>query len=481
MNIKYLLYLMPVCLVLACGGGDDVAATLTEMASDKRIDAKEIARLEAKPQKYATILTSGKVDIKKLEGELTRLRLPKVNFDLAVAKTTKPTYNVFLENSGSMDGFVKGRTAFESSIYGFLSDINTNDNVTGALNLHYINSEKIDFSSTVKDFIDKLEPSTFKARGGNRGDSDIEMILSEIVDETDDKSVSVFISDCLFSLKKVNNVDEYLINQSIGIKSIFAKKVNQNPNLSVLVIQLSSDFTGRFYTYDNKVEKMDKQPRPYYVWIMGNHDYIKDLMSKIDIEGSMEGHIKNYYCWSSADNNNLEYRTTPLNMIGSYRPDRDEPLTKIGKISKGKRDAEAGVFQFSIGVNLKGYGLHSDYITDKDNYKVSDDNYKIEEVRAITEKEKKRLNYPVEYSHLILVRSERPTETALEISLKQVFPKWITKWHWEPDGEGEDFNPKDELTKSFGLKQLLKGVHDAYKGTKSKESNFFTLTINIEN
>jgi hypothetical protein len=307
------------------------------------------------------------------------------------------------------------------------------------------------------------------------------MIIDGIITGTSNDKVSVFISDCLFSLKSTKNVEEYLINQSIGIKNIFAKKLNQDANFAALVIQLSSDFTGSFYTYDNKVEKMDNQPRPYYVWIMGNHQYIKDLMEKINLESSMKGNIMNYYCWSATNNNGLEYRTTPLNMIGSYRPDRQEPLTRVGNISKGSRGVENGIFQFSVAMDLKGYGLHPNYINDKNNYTLSDDKYKVFEVRAITEKEKKQLNYPVDYSHLIIIRSEKPVDTNLEISMKQVLPEWINEWHWEPENGDKKYKAEDELTKSFGLKYLLEGVDDAYKGTKSEKNNFFTFTINIKN
>ena len=34
-----------------------------------------------------------------------------------------PTIKVFVENSGSMDGYVKGATDFENAVYSYLSDI----------------------------------------------------------------------------------------------------------------------------------------------------------------------------------------------------------------------------------------------------------------------------------------------------------------------------------------------------------------------
>ena len=36
---------------------------------------------------------------------------------------TKCVYNIYIENSGSMDGYVKGKTEFEQAVYSYLSDI----------------------------------------------------------------------------------------------------------------------------------------------------------------------------------------------------------------------------------------------------------------------------------------------------------------------------------------------------------------------
>ncbi|MDR3093329.1 MAG: hypothetical protein LBU62_01635, partial [Bacteroidales bacterium] len=90
--------------------------------------------------------------------------------------SVKPVVNVYIENSGSMDGYVKGVTEFENAVYNYLSDIMISG-VSDSLNLFYINSEIIKYGSDIADFIEKLEPTTFKARGGNRGTSDIANVM----------------------------------------------------------------------------------------------------------------------------------------------------------------------------------------------------------------------------------------------------------------------------------------------------------------
>lgn len=79
------------------------------------------------------------------------------------ATATKCVYNIYVENSGSMDGYVKGTTEFEQSVYSYLSDIKISD-ICSEMNLYYINSKMYKQPSDVKDFIEKLEPNTFRAR-----------------------------------------------------------------------------------------------------------------------------------------------------------------------------------------------------------------------------------------------------------------------------------------------------------------------------
>lgn len=85
-----------------------------------------------------------------------------------------PTIKVFVENSGSMDGYVKGATDFENAVYSYLSDIQHADlgvrtdslAAKNTLILNYINSEVLQQKPDVREFIEALEPADFKMKGG---------------------------------------------------------------------------------------------------------------------------------------------------------------------------------------------------------------------------------------------------------------------------------------------------------------------------
>ena len=89
--------------------------------------------------------------------------------EAAVDEIPKSTYatSVYLENSGSMDGYVRGNTQFEDAIYRMLVDLNY---WADTLSLNYINSQPIPYRQDVSQFISDLEPQEFQQRGGNRGD-----------------------------------------------------------------------------------------------------------------------------------------------------------------------------------------------------------------------------------------------------------------------------------------------------------------------
>ena len=71
---------------------------------------------------------------------------------LPVSNHSLQEINVYLENSGSMDGYVKGNTGFEQSLFAYLSEMQIN-NIVDTLNLNYINSRVIPLGHDVEKFI----------------------------------------------------------------------------------------------------------------------------------------------------------------------------------------------------------------------------------------------------------------------------------------------------------------------------------------
>ena len=84
----------------------------------------------------------------------------------------KPIVNVYLENSGSMFGYVNGLTEFEESVYSYLSDICLSG--IDSLNLYYINnriipqqSNPLDIVLASKILLRSCLPNHFVSAGGS--------------------------------------------------------------------------------------------------------------------------------------------------------------------------------------------------------------------------------------------------------------------------------------------------------------------------
>ena len=111
----------------------------------------------------------------------------------------------------------------------------------------------------IREFIEALEPADFKMKGGKRGTSDMSNILNTIISQTDDDEVLYFCLRLHFlareKYKAKDNADEYIVAQQIGIKNHIVEKLAKNPNFSIVVMRLTSQFNGIYY---NKFD--DRQP-----------------------------------------------------------------------------------------------------------------------------------------------------------------------------------------------------------------------------
>jgi hypothetical protein len=383
-----------------------------------------------------------------------------------------PIINVYLENSGSMDGYVNGPTDFENAVYDYLSDLQFADlgiksGSKNELNLNYINSKVLMQRPDVEEFIRALEPNNFRIKGGNRGISDISNIIDTILSQTGPREVSVFISDCIFSpgnkYKKRDNADEYLKAQEISIRGRIRQQIIERPNFSIVMLRLLSEFDGIYYNKFDVGQRI-KDKRPFYVWLMGDKVYLKRILEVIDINEIEGSGVKNVYMASA------KVDKIPFNILmpkpgkGSYKLDNSiEPKT----ISNAKATSKGGdrKFEVSISVDFSNILLPEEYLIDENNYEVSNSAYSVEIKRYSGPNADK-------YTHEIKLILNKPviSRGLITISLKDKIPQWVYEY---TDEEGNDVN--NAMLKTYGLKFLVEGVNDAYS-----VENYGQITINIK-
>lgn len=369
-----------------------------------------------------------------------------------------PIVNVYLENSGSMDGYVKGQTEFEHIVYNYLVDLKL-AKITSELNLFYINSDVIPQQDDVQDFIQKLEPTAFKAKGGNRGASDIAQMLGMIMSEMNDSTVSVFISDCIFSPGKKRDANDYLTNQQIGIKNAIGQYFNNHQKLAVMGYRCMSSFNGYYYD-KNDAGTMYQGKRPFYIWLFGTQGALNRIQNEM---------TKNHYQLDGVENDFMAFAggtTMPDSCYavkrGSGKFDLKHTDSKHS-IENLKADKN-GKVRFSIEVNYAPFILSDAYLCDTSMYKLNDPKYKVVSVERIQEYKK--------YSHIIHIEAvDRVHPSNLEIQLCTGTPNWPQYYN---DEQGEAINDNN-ANKTFGIKYMTDGITSAII-----RKNYYTrMTINI--
>ena len=398
-----------------------------------------------------------------------------------------PAIKVYIENSGSMNGYVEGATDFENAVYSYLSDLQLanlgtrtrEDSLSfkNRMELNFINScISPQEASDIIEFIKKLEPKVFRddaeKHGGDLGTSDISDIIGKILDNLKDDEIAILVSDCIFSpgkeYKVKDNADDYLVAQQIGIKNHVAKKMAANPNISFVMMRLLSQFNGNYYNKFDDSIGLKNVKRPFYIWLMGDSKYLKKIMNTVDYHKIKGGGVQNIYAISSAVQN-LNYGILDQPRIGKFSRDKAASKTSIVNAKTENRGGEPQ-FQLSIGVDYSNLLLEDEYLLDSMNYNISNDSYSLK----VTKNPNKNPNQSSSYTHIIKLTLKQPiiSKGIVKISLLNNMPKWIYAFN---DEDGSNINADRAMEKTYGLKYLAEGVYDAF----AKSDKYATITINI--
>ena len=375
-----------------------------------------------------------------------------------------PVVNVYLENSGSMNGYVdRGRTEFQQAVFNYLTDINISG-IPSELNLNFINSQVIHKGSVIDDFINRLTPNDFRVAGGNTATTDIAEIFRTILSKTDPYTVSIFISDCIFSPGRNNNPRPYLVNQQVGIKQSVADYIAEHGRLGMTVYQIYSQFNGRYFDYNNAPRQYQGM-RPFYIWVIGSPEHILRIRNAVPKE-KFQGEVA--HDWSIYNTSiDVKYSILPNPKKGSFNKDGATGMSRIQKDRNGE-------FMFTIGADLKVLQvmLGDEYLMDTDNYarlvnkETSRDYY-------INVQHNQAQNSPA--THNIEISTEvLPLKGQFVLQVSCNTPKWA---HELTDDDDSSFNG-DNDKKTYGLEYIFNGIQQAF--TAHDSNPYARMIFNIK-
>ena len=380
-----------------------------------------------------------------------------------VIQPEKPVVNVYIENSYSLDGYVNGETEFKEAVFNYIGRIKRLG-ITDTLNLYYINrvilwqGAAIKDSSTVimQDFVQKLNPTTFKNKGGrheDRQESDLANIIKSVLSITKSNEISILVSDGIFSPGK-QDAANYLSSQREGIAIAVDEYLDKYPNAAVMVYQLSSIFNGTFYDKTDKRIPI-KEQRPYYIYVFGDLMHLSNLRKKSPDSDFIGGGVNNVFSVMSG-NKEVYYFINPS--IGKFQKSKKDTKATIEGLEK---DSRTGNVKFAVNVDLSGMLLDEAYLLNSDNYE-NNSKYDLEIKPSATQNSN--------FTHIFNFTSDRIFKGPVVVKLKARRPAWI-----------DEVNDNDGTTaakgKTYGIKYQLDGIYDAFT-QENKYYMEFKININ---
>lgn len=372
-----------------------------------------------------------------------------------------PTVNVYLETSGSMNGYVNGGTSkFQQVVKEYLSGIN-NANFAGEVNYYYINSQIIKKGQDLGQYITKLTPQNFGA-AGNTGTTDIGALFKTILSKTDNNTISIFISDCIISPGKNTNTEAYLRGQMTDVRDAVVSYVNQYNDLACLVYQVDSEFNGTYYDYQDTPHRNTRMERPFYIWVFGHTCHVALLkLNYVPDRDFKVAPIRNEWMIFNTplktfetDFADVQYGLLLPNTpsIGKYNRVNAKTLKALQKPSP------ADNYRFTFGANMTTAEalMGRDYIEDTDNY-----------VHVVSRTSKQEFFGRIEpvydsrspYTEHFVVESENPMPRgAFNLAFVPSVPKWAVSC---TDYDDSSFNGSNDK-KTYGLEYIFNGIVNGY-------------------
>lgn len=359
---------------------------------------------------------------------------------------TLSTVKVYVENSGSMDGYVNGNTEFKTDLFNLLKLLG--GDISGEIEKHFINDSIIKVRISDSQFSNGMSVTLFQQMGGKRETSDIAELMAKVIKSNKPGEVSIFVSDCVFDPQSDPDIEKRLSQQKTTIQSAIKNKLKSDDEFSVVVYKLMSSFTG---TYFNKVKPhtfLNNEQRPYYMWFFGDAcqlTRVRELLNK-DIES--RGGTQVFSETNLVEN--IPYRCPAAKCNKAKGKHIDEPRESRGK------------FTFNINVDLSTLPLTQDFLLTTSNYILPKNNdYLIKSVDKYKKKEKS-FTHEIKISK---IKGNIKEHTSVIVELKRpTIPSWVEEFN---DPLGTDYLNGKRPTKprTFGLSSYITGVHDAYGDT----------------
>lgn len=379
-----------------------------------------------------------------------------------------PVVNVYMENSGSMFGYVdvNQKSMFQQAVYKYLVDIQSTG-ISSNFHLNFINEGIIDKGTDINRFVNNITASDFRDAPGNNKTTDLAEMLTMVLNNTSGDTVSVFISDCIFSPGKKNSPQAYLNDQSTKLLESFSSFLDNNPFTMVMIYQLTSPFKGKYYDYQNNGRRYEGN-RPFYFIVIGNTYHLLKMKDKISFDKFKDG-VKNYWAIFNFPFEEIE----PLKYNLLLSPKKGSFDRKGAKQMEKPKNDSNGEFLFTIAADMSIYQLllEKDYIMNVDNYARQINKQDAKEFfMKIVEDQIATSPMTLDYQ----ISTSQPMMTGdFSLVLQRNIPQWAVDMS---DDDDRNFNQGNEM-KTYGLRYIFDGIEQAYETKVGKVYTSFDIKV----
>lgn len=367
---------------------------------------------------------------------------------------------VYLENSLSMDGYLKEHTLFKTNLQN-ITFAAVRATEAGSTELFYRNSLVRPFKGNIKDFVKNATNADLFPKG-SLGTTNTEEIMRDVIAGTKAGEVTVFFSDCVYSPPKtdssvVNNLDllRGAMQRAIG------DKLKADPTFSVLLYRFTSTFDGKYWDINDHDVDLTGKERPYFVWVFGRREHLSKIYREMAEENRERvGSKAPLQCYAA-------FATVPVRAeigTGDVYERCDSSRWHIAAVENREQ------LGFSLSVDLTSLPVSPDMLLDTASYDIKGPlNPRLTRIKATQTAAGRKQTFSHRFSVTLGKHNggnKIPAASRLTLTLRRPpLPGWVEKCN---DPTGEDIlsgQPVKRTDRTFGLLPLVKGVQGAYGET----------------
>ena len=392
--------------------------------------------------------------------------------DTVTVSTAKPVVKIYMENSGSMNGYVTTNSQFKNAL-GHL--ITKADGFYSGTSLDFINQGiyHTPLCDDLDNFVLNLNPQSMQV--GNTSSTDINKIFKMILDHTQRDTVSVLVSDCMYDVDNVGNLLSAAASSTTGtfMKAIRRARDSKH-EFAAIIMQCMSEFSGNYYE-GNQAMPCDTQ-RPYYVIVMGNVEQVRDFDRHMELEDTPTGlpGMTHKYMLSSEPTwllNHMNARIFSSNFTNALRIQAHHDGLNVRKVTL---DHDQPNFNFALGLGVSQLFADPSYLLDINNYEVEPSQYQITDVNDKAKfTECDFFRRPICLQMVALGQNYVPKVT---VRLKNQIPGWVKECSYN---QRQSTLPPSH--QSYAIYEMVEGIYGAFYNSKESDSReLFRLDVRFD-